>query len=132
MSSRRLELLMTFRLRATHSLEEREAPHEHVWRIEMGLTGPLHEGRVHSMPALREILFPAVGKLEGTFLNENGHLDGSSRAYPTCECLASYFEKAFEDCLRNARLESLRLTFIQVTVEELNGDETGSARLTLD
>ncbi len=130
MSVRRMELFLKFRLAATHSLEEREEPHAHIWRIEVGLTGPVEEGRVISMPALHAILDPEVRKLQGTFLNKNILLDEASRAFPTCECLAEYFEKAFDRALAAQGCKVL-LTQIHIAVDEIDGQETGSARLTI-
>jgi 6-pyruvoyl-tetrahydropterin synthase len=130
MSVRRMELFLKFKLPATHSLEEREEAHAHVWRIEVGITGPLEDGRVVSMPVLQEALEPEVQKLRGTFLNKNSLLDEASRAYPTCECLAQYFEKAFERRLIEAGINVL-LTQITIAVDEMDGEETGSVKLTI-
>lgn len=126
-----LEIFLKFCLRAKHSLDEREEAHEHIWRIEVGVTGDLSKGRIASMPHLRETLEPAVQALHGAFLNTHPLLDAESRAYPTCECLAFYFEKAFNRQLHAAGIP-VSLTQIQVFVDELDGEETGSAKLTFD
>jgi 6-pyruvoyl-tetrahydropterin synthase len=127
---RRMEMLLSFSLPATHSLDEREEAHSHVWQIQVGVTGPLREGRVESMPLLREIFEPEVVKLKDTFLNNNSHIEEMLRLYPTCENLCLHFEHALSNCLNQAGL-SIQLTSIEVAVQELTGEETGSARLML-
>jgi 6-pyruvoyl-tetrahydropterin synthase len=127
----KLELFLKFQLHATHSLDEREEAHAHVWRIEVGLAGPLEQGRISSMPALRDALDPEVAKLRQTFLNENPVLDARARRYPTCECLAYHFADAFARTLKTAGFP-VTLTQIQVSVDELSGEETGSVKLTLN
>lgn len=126
-----MELFLKLRLAATHSLEEVEAPHEHVWRIEAGFSGPVAEGRIVSLPALRARLEPIVDRLQGTHLNSNSDLDPNSRAYPTCESLTFYFAEKFQATVNEAGWDSVRLTQIQISVDEMDGEETGSARLTL-
>lgn len=130
MSNRRFELFLRFALPASHSLDEREERHRHDWKVQVGVTGPLEDGRIVSMPALREALEPAVGALRGTFLNENPCLSAEARAYPTCEYLALYFESAFTECLAKAQMP-LALTRIEVAVDEIEGTESASAALTL-
>lgn len=126
-----MELFLKLRLKATHSLEEVEAPHEHVWRIEAGFSGPVAEGRIVSLPALRNRLEPIVDRLRGTYLNSNPDLDADSRAYPTCESLTYYFAEKFQNTVKEAGWNGVRLTQIQISVDEMDGLETGSARLTL-
>ncbi len=126
----RLELSLGFRLQAKHSLYERETAHEHVWRIRVGVTGPVKDGRIVSMPALREAFEPEVRKLDGSFLNENALLDVESRKFPTCECLAFYFEKSFASKLQQ-HFPELKLTEVEVSVDELDGEQTGSVKLIL-
>ncbi len=126
-----MELFLKFRLAALHSLEEVETPHEHVWRIEAGFSGPVEHGRIVSLPALRNRLEPVVDRLQGTFLNSNPSLDAASRTYPTCESLALYFAEAFQKTVKEAAWDRVKLTQIQISVDEMTGEETGSARLTL-
>jgi 6-pyruvoyl-tetrahydropterin synthase len=128
---KQMDMRLKFRLPASHSLEEREEVHAHVWRVQVSVTGPLHEGRIASMPLLRTVLEPAIRRLENTVLNENPHLEETLRPFPTCENLALHFERSFTHQLNQANL-SLRLTEIEVFVDELSGEETGSARLRLN
>ncbi len=128
---RRLELFVKLHLRATHSLTEREAPHSHVWNIDVGLTGPLSEGRIVSLPELQEAFKAETRKLEGTFLNENSALDPQTRRYPTCESLILYFEEAFRARIAQCGWEQVELTELRVTVVEPDGLEYGTARLRL-
>lgn len=72
--SRLLELFVKVRFSATHSLDERETPHGHIWNIRAGITGPLVEGRIVSLPELLEAFGQEMKELEGTFLNENSVL----------------------------------------------------------
>lgn len=127
---RRMEMLLSFPLPATHSLDEREEAHSHVWQIRVSVTGPLREGRVESMPLLREVFDPEIAKLKDTFLNSNTHLEETLRRYPTCENLCLHFEHAFSNRLNQAGL-NIRLASIEVAVQEVSGEETGSARLVL-
>ncbi len=124
-----LEMFLKFQLRAKHSLDEREEAHEHIWRIEVGVTGEIQQGRIASMPHLRAVLEPAVSALQGKFLNADPLLDPDTRAFPTCEHLAYYFEAEFKKRLTTENI-AVRLTQIQVFVDELSGEETGSAKLT--
>jgi 6-pyruvoyl-tetrahydropterin synthase len=125
-----MEVFLKFRLVARHSLDEREEPHQHIWWIEVGVTGKVEQGRVVSMPLLREVFQPAVDALQGVFLNTHPPLSEAARQYPTCENLAYHFEEVFNECLRAQNL-LVSLTQIHVSVDELNGEQTGSAKLTL-
>ncbi len=127
---RRIEMFLKFPLPATHSLDEREEAHGHVWQIQVSVTGPLREGRVESMPLLREIFEPEILRLKDTFLNGNTHIEETLRSAPTCENLCLHFEQAFSSRLTEAGLNT-RITSIEVAVQELTGEETGSARLVL-
>jgi 6-pyruvoyl-tetrahydropterin synthase len=130
-----LELFLKLHFEASHSLEEREAEHTHRWRVEAGVRGTPHEGRLISLPILRNLLEPVIGELAGTYLNRNPNLDPSSQAYPTCENLAVYLFRSFEDRLTHyleTNPNDLRMTSVSVAVDELSGEETGWARLSVD
>ncbi|MBY0371679.1 6-carboxytetrahydropterin synthase [bacterium] len=125
----RMLLKVPLELRAKHSLEERENFHGHVWRITVAVTGPLEDGRIASLPALQAELDQYIAPLQDTVLNSHPQLDDQTRATPTCECLALYLEKQFAKSLRKSEWEKLRLTEIEVAVDELDGEQTGSAVL---
>ncbi len=127
--NRAVELFIKVRFSATHSLNERETPHTHVWNVEAGLTGPLIEGRIVSLPELLAEFGEETKVLEGTFLNANPALDPESRTFPTCENLIFYFEQAFKNRIAKAGWNNVELTELRISVVELDGREYGTARL---
>ena len=126
------QLSIATKFRAFHVLDEREEKHEHMWRVRVAVKGePIH-GRVVSLPLLREQLLPEIEKLDGRYLNTDGSLDIATRENPTCENLALYFAEQLSQKLANHRETAhLRLSYIDVAVDEINGEETGAVRLTL-
>lgn len=126
---RTLELCVPLALRARHSLEEREVLHEHLWRVLVTVTGPLREGRIASLPALQAELDTHLQPLRETDLNGNSALDSETRKHPTCECLALFLESKIRASLAKPPWSHLQLTEIVVSVEEMDGTQTGFARL---
>jgi 6-pyruvoyl-tetrahydropterin synthase len=126
-----LELVVTFSLKAFHSLEEREAPHEHLWDIQVGLKGDLNEGRVVSLTKAQSLFKNLTLPLCGTFLNDNNILDGRCRRNPTCENLALFLYPLFKENLNQLDgSEKLLISFIQVGVWEETG-QLGFARVSV-
>lgn len=126
-----LELYTRLKLNARHSLAENETPHAHTWWVEAGFTGPLHDGRVVSLPELRSVLFPVVDQFSGVFLNEAPELDANSREFPTCENLAIYFGTQFRETIgKSFPSADLHLVSVSVSVDEEGEQNFGFARWT--
>jgi 6-pyruvoyl-tetrahydropterin synthase len=128
----KLELIVKLHLKATHTLEENETPHEHEWRVDVTLSGGSNIERVISLPLAHEIFSQTLNKLSGTHLNSSLVLDSKTRAVPTCENLAFFFMEEFsQDLRRDLRADpALKISLIEVGVLEENGREMGAARLT--
>lgn len=126
-----LELVVTLSLKASHSLEEREAPHEHLWDIQVGLKGDLNEGRVVSLTEAKSLFQKVISPLVGSFLNDNKHLNNACRQYPTCENLAFYLFDLFQKSLADLKKTPQPiLSFVQVGVWEETG-QLGFAKISI-
>lgn len=124
-----LELVVTLSLTASHSLEEREAPHEHLWDIQVGLKGNLNDGRVVSLTEAKSLFQKMILPLSGTFLNDNKYLNDSCQRHPTCENLAAYFFELFQKVLGDLnKTPPPTLSFVQVGVWEESG-QLGFAKI---
>lgn len=129
-----VEVFVTVKLKALHSLEEREAPHQHIWRVTAGITGRRKEGRVVSLPLFRARLEEVLKPLQGTNLNQNRTLNAETRKNPTCENLCFYLREVFDQAVQKYLADpdlGIRLASIEVAVDEMSGEETGFARLRL-
>ena len=126
-----LELVVTLNLVASHSLEEKEAPHSHRWDIQVGLKGDLNQGRVVSLIEAQSIFQELLTPLQSSFLNNNNYLDGSSRAHPTCENLAFFLVGLFQKSLvQFKKIPAPVLSFVQVGVWEETG-QLGFAKVSV-
>lgn len=126
-----LELVVTLNLVASHSLEEREAPHSHRWDIQVGLKGDLNQGRVVSLIEAQSIFQELITPLQNGFLNNNEYLDGNCRAHPTCENLAFFLVNLFQKSLvQFKKTPAPVLSFVQVGVWEETG-QLGFAKVSV-
>ena len=133
MRKKRTELLLKFEMIASHSLSGYEKPHPHIWKIQAGLVGEPIAGRIVDLPTLRTAFEAVLGTLKGTYLNENQNLEGPAREFPTCETLGESLYEKFEGVLAGtfrAANASIRLSFVQVALCEMDGFEQGAARIT--
>lgn len=129
------KLILNFELIASHSLSQRETPHNHLWRIQAVIAGTPIEGMILNMVTVRSRFSQALLLLANTHLNDNPHLPAQTRATPTCETLAAYFFAAFGEILHldfQQQNPTVRLAAIEVELYEPNGQEWGSARLESD
>lgn len=126
-----LELVVTLNLVASHSLEEREAPHSHRWDIQIGLKGDLNQGRVVSLTEAQAIFQELLTPLQNSFLNNNSYLDAVVRAHPTCENLAFFLVGLFQKSLGQfKKTPTPILSFVQVGVWEDAG-QLGFAKVSV-
>lgn len=126
-----LELVVTLSLKASHSLEEREAPHEHLWDIQVGLKGDLKEGRVVSLTEAKSLFEQLISPVTGSFINDNKYLSPECRQNPTCENLAFFLLDLFQKNLVQLKKNPLPvLSFVQVGVWEETG-QLGFARISV-
>ena len=117
-----LELIVCLNLHASHSLEEREAPHSHRWEIQVGLRGSLEKGRVVSLTEAQKVFSEVLRPLQNTFLNENKYLDCETQRNPTCENLANFLLKEFQNRLADwEKSRKVEMSFIQVGLWENEG-----------
>jgi len=126
-----LELIVCLNLHASHSLEEREAPHPHRWEILVGLRGSLENGRVVSLTGAQKVFSEALHPLQNTFLNDNRYLDFETQKNPTCENLAHFLLERFQSRLAEwEKPRKTEMSFIQVGLWENEG-LLGFAKLSL-
>ncbi|NDC24503.1 MAG: hypothetical protein EB078_05695, partial [Proteobacteria bacterium] len=125
----KLELVVNLSLKASHSLEERETPHEHLWDIQVGLQGTLNKGRVLSLTQAQERFAVLLTPLQNTLLNNNKYLDSSTRQNPTCENLAIFLVERLQNALSQMpESKNVTLSFVEVGLWEKEG-KLGSARV---
>lgn len=126
------ELILKFDFTASHSLENFEKPHPHIWRVEVGVTGEPIKGKIIDMFELRATFESVIAPLKDAYLNESKVLDPNASKFPTCETLSAYFYGKFEEMI-NSRLRSmnptLKIKSVMVALCEMDGTERGAARL---
>ncbi|NJN29207.1 MAG: hypothetical protein HC824_01085 [Synechococcales cyanobacterium RM1_1_8] len=126
------KLILNFEFIASHALAIREAPHNHLWRVQAVMAGEPVGGMVLNMVTVREQFSQALKPLANSHLNDNPRLSPEARATPTCETLAAYFFSVFGDILAQRFVQqnpTVQLDAIEVELYEPNGQEWGSARL---
>jgi 6-pyruvoyl-tetrahydropterin synthase len=130
----RIELLLNFNFEASHSLVGYEEPHPHLWNLEIAFTGTPIDGKIVDMVSLRVSLQNLIDPIIKTYLNENGHVDESVRAFPTCETLSQHFLTQSQNlidqhyCSHNS---SLRVSSVRIGICDLNGCEAGAVKISL-
>jgi 6-pyruvoyl-tetrahydropterin synthase len=125
------KLLLYFDFTASHSLDVREEPHDHLWKTVLTFTGDPVKGRIVDFPALEDAMKQDLGSLPGCHLNDNPELLPQAQAFPTCETLGeSIFTTITEKTIARFRGEnpSLKLLSVQVTLCE--GERTYGSAIT--
>jgi 6-pyruvoyl-tetrahydropterin synthase len=129
----RTELLLRSQFEASHSLDVRESPHPHVWKVELTLGGEAQDhGKLVNLPTLQGALESVIGPLSGTYLNDQTLLPIFAREFPTCETLAAYLYSELETVIEKnfrSRNPTLILISMMVTLCDPDGREWGSARV---
>jgi 6-pyruvoyl-tetrahydropterin synthase len=115
-----MTLCVESEFRASHSLEQFEAPHFHVWKIavEFRASLPLKTDRVIDLVFLQKTLQKIHQPLE------NAHLNEVLSVSPTSENLALWVW----DELSKAKL-SAALHSVKITLCNLEGEATGYAQV---
>jgi len=132
-----IEVLVSLRFDAWHSLPTRPELHRHTWEVAFSVGGPLNPetGMVCDMLVLHDFFKPYVAELEGINLHEYpGFLHGEglvavAARYPTCDTLAHFFLHRIQpEFAAKPEFEGLRLTQIRIGVQEPDqGQEWGYA-----
>ncbi len=132
-----LEVRVTHRFKARHSLPMRPELHDHEWEAEFSVSGPINPetGMVCDMLTLSEFFEPYVAALDGCTLHDfpgfHGHagLVGLAAKFPTCDTLAHYFLwRTLPDFNKRPAFAGLRISQIKVSVWDPQGEESwGSA-----
>ena len=128
------ELILKFVFEASHSLSGYEVPHPHIWKLKIGVLGDPVQGMILNLVELRASVQKTVDRLGGTYLNESTLVDDAVRAFPTCETLSVYFYREVEKILSHEfrpSHPSVRLSFIEMALFDMNQNEFGATRLTL-
>ena len=120
-----VEVRVSERFDAHHSLPTRPVLHLHTWEVEFGVSGPIdpETGMVCDMLELSEFFRPLVQELDGTNLHDFPGFDQDdpmvrlTGKYPTCDTLAHYFVwKIGPEFARHPRFQGLRLSEVRVGV----------------
>lgn len=126
------ELIANTQFTALHSLHERENLHEHVWKIQVCVVSDrLREGRVISLPELKQEVDSILLPLQNQRLNDHPSLDPASAGEPTCENLSRFIFERMLQFFRSIpadRAHELRLAWVRVSVLESGEFELGSVR----
>ncbi len=129
----KMELLLKFEFIASHSLAGFEIPHPHLWKLEFGVLGEPIEGRIIDIVSFRAKFQEFIHRLEGTYLNDEPAVSFEVRRFPTCETLSLFFGEEVEKILfRDFRPNhpSVRMSFVQVAICDMDRTETGAVRVT--
>lgn len=127
----RTELILKRTLLASHSLDSREEPHPHLFKLEFVFTGESIRGRIVDLPLLESAIDALIEPLQGRYLNDLSALPEAARAFPTCETLgATLVEWLQSKTLPSLAPENatLRVVSVMVTLCEPDGTEFGAAR----
>ena len=130
----RTELILKFSFEASHSLVGYETPHPHFWTLQVSITGSPQDGRIVDMVELRTKIQERLNPIQSSFLNESTEVDQQVRQFPTCESLCHFFFNEMNQIIEihfSPKNPSLRLYSIEVTIADMNGSETGAARMTI-
>ncbi len=125
------ELVLKFRFVATHSLAQYEKPHDHIWGVEVSLTGQERDGMIVDLVKARALVDELIAPLVETDLNQNSVLGSDCRRAPTCETLSQHFVSALKGPAIDPLLAlnpSVRLRYVMVSLSELDGTEMGAVR----
>jgi 6-pyruvoyl-tetrahydropterin synthase len=123
----RTTIFVPFEFNAEHSLPVRPEPHQHRYRLTVGITGDVGaDGFVVDMVGVRAAIEPEIAKLNGSLLN--GHplfADapkefGRCGEHPTCELLAAFFAWLVRGRIRKLK-PGIRVSSIEVKLMERMG-----------
>ncbi len=126
------ELIQKFNFTASHSLADHEAPHPHLWTLEVTLTGKPIKGKIVDMVLLQQTFGEKVDPLHSSYLNENQSLGHEAMQLPTCEMLAAHFFTEFKKVILNKFIPenlSIQLVSVSVALSDTKGTELGAARV---
>jgi 6-pyruvoyl-tetrahydropterin synthase len=127
----RTELILKRALLASHSLDTREEPHPHLFKLEFVFTGEAMRGRIIDLPVLEQAVDALIEPLQNRYLNDCSLLPEPARHFPTCETLGSTFIEWTKGRLlpqfKDAN-PTLTLVSVMVTLCEPDGREYGAAR----
>lgn len=129
------ELILKFSFEAFHALTffDNEKSHPHLWKLEVSIQGAPVDGRLIDIPELRNQIDLLLKPLISSFLNENLNVSEEVRKCPTCETLSLFFKFKIENLLQEkfqCTNPSVRLSYLQVAICEMDGSELGAIKLT--
>jgi len=125
------ELLFKISFQASHSLENYEVEHAHLWKLEVGFRGDFIRDKILDIPFARGEIQKLVDALAGSFLNQNEALPKTAQSFPTCETLGQHFLNALDKLNREKFIPlnpSVTLSQVSVAICDLDGTETGAVR----
>jgi 6-pyruvoyl-tetrahydropterin synthase len=128
------ELILKFEFEASHSLENYEEPHFHLWKLEIAVGGQVVSGKIVDMMEVRNQVERIIDELKATYLNENPSVGDAVRKAPTCETLGQFFSVRLRDVLDNEFSEenpSIHLISVMVTICTMDATEIGGVRLSM-
>lgn len=126
------ELILKFKLTASHSLSGYETPHPHLWKIEVIISGEPKDGKILDLVQLRQSIENILDRLSSVYLNEAMEVSEEVRRSPTCETLSQYFWDCIEQMLKRDYLHlnpSIHLDSILVAICDLDRNELGAVRV---
>jgi 6-pyruvoyl-tetrahydropterin synthase len=117
---KKLTLSVFYQFKASHSLSGFETPHFHLWKlaIEFSVDASFEGDRVVDLVYLQQKISEIVTPVDLQFLNQIFDFQ------PTTENIAQWLWKEVAKAISEAPL-----TAVTVTICNLEGDATGSARL---
>ncbi len=128
------ELVLKFQFEASHSLAGYEAPHSHIWKLEIAVGGKVISGKIVDMIEVRVQVEKLIEELKSTYLNENPVVGDLVRRAPTCETLGQFFSDRFcgiLDAQFRPANPSIHLISVMVTICSVDATEIGGVRLLL-
>lgn len=129
------DLILYQDLVASHSLDTREEPHEHLWKIQLQFSGSPQKGRIIDFPLLEKEITRFFQPYQKQYLNSCNDLNEDARMFPTCETLGAHFFMKIENevlyPLRKVENPTLILKSILISLYENDGKLYGSALTSL-
>ena len=126
------ELILKFNFEASHSLSGYEAPHPHLWGLEVILSGEPVDGKIVDIVKAREKIEEIIEPLKFKYLNDLSYLDPPAQRAPTCETLSYFFLNKIrpwvEKSLKNEN-PTVGLVSVGIAIRNMDGEEMGFVRL---
>lgn len=109
---------------ASHSLESREEPHFHQWKLALTFIGSPVSGKTIDFSKLEAIVKNALKPAADCFLNTSEFFSQQVRDFPTCETLGKdLFSILSDQVVKPLQISNSSFDLLSVSVTLCEGDQ---------